>query len=102
MPRPAPVMMATRPSRAPMGQTPPPRGWFADTRGRARKSLLGVEVDARTTLDLRARGRVGGEHLLVGWSEHVGHTEPGCLHGGRGLVDALAVHVRHLHQVGAF
>src|SRR5436309_263452 len=100
MPRPAPVMMATRPSRAPMVQTPPPRGWFADTRGRARKSLLGVEVDARSAFDLRALGRVGGEDLLVGWAEHDGHPEARRLHGVGRLIDALAGHVGHLHQVG--
>src|SRR2546423_6201026 len=94
MPRPAPVMMATRPSSAPMGDPPD------NDSGKVARTLLGVQVHGRTPLHLTARRRVGGEHLLVGRPEHVGHGQPGLLHGGRGLLHAHAADVRHRHQVG--
>src|SRR2546423_6169172 len=92
IPRPEPVMMATRPSSAPIA--------YLLLRSAVEGKLLGVDVDARPALDLRAGGRVGDEHLLVGGAEHVADRQAGLLHGGGGLGHGLAGDVGDRDEVG--
>src|SRR5437660_11133689 len=94
MPRPDPVMMATRPSRAPIATSSTPSAFGGET-------LPGVEVDARPAVDLLTGGRVGDEDLLRGRSEHVGHLQSGLLQNRGGVLDVLARDVGDVQDVGA-
>src|SRR5579884_270678 len=98
MPRPAPVMMATLPSSAPMRRrlSAPLRG------GQPPQSGLGVEVHRRAPGDGGPLRGVDVEHLGVRGAEHVGHLQAVGGQDGGGLVDRLADDGgRHRHQVGA-
>src|SRR5438105_4670982 len=94
MPRPAPVMMATRPSSAPMN--PPEKS------GKSLWTLSGVQVHRRAPLDLGPRRRVGREHLLVRETEDVRHRQTSLLDGGGGLRHAHTDHIRDRDEVGTF
>src|SRR4051794_434256 len=90
IPRPEPVIMATRPSSAPIAFS---------FRSAVRATLFGVEVDARPTLDLGTRFGVGVEDALARRTEDVGYAKARCLQRGLGLLDALALDIGHGDKV---
>src|SRR5438309_1218025 len=124
MPRPAPVMTATRPSSAPIsvsfrsnGREPapspalvrqacgtrsqPPRRRVKPPDG-AHMTSDGVEVDPRAPMDALAGGGVGEEHdTSLGRAVDVGHRQPGLAQHAGGVVDRVPAHVGHGDEVGA-
>src|SRR3954470_7470096 len=89
MPRPAPVMMATRPSSAPMRAH---YGLRLPTR---------EERDARALLMCLARWWVGEQHRIARAARDADDGEPGRLEGRRRLGDGLVAHVGNRDRLRA-
>src|SRR3984893_204165 len=96
MPRPAPVMMATRPSSAPIGRDPL---LVVVTAGRYASAE--DDVDLGAAKDVGAHPRVGVQHLLARLARHVAGGEAGVANRVDGVVEAEAAHVGYLDHIGA-
>src|ERR1700730_9671069 len=96
MPRPAPVMMATRPSSAPIGRDPL---LVVVTAGRYASAE--DDVDLGAAKDVGAPPRVGVQHLLARLARHVAGGEAGVANRVDGVVEAEAAHVGYLDHIGA-